>query len=81
MTMWSYPSEGSWTDTLESSTLPVDIDSIPFDEQIHHLVQVIRGNEEPVCSGIDGLSALVVCEGIARAMESGMPVDLDTVGI
>lgn len=34
----------------------------------------------PVCCGVGGLSALVVCEGVARAMETGMPVDLE-IGI
>jgi predicted dehydrogenase len=59
--------EKSWTNAVHQERLPVG-DEIPFDEQIKNLVKVVCGEEQPRCSGEDGLSALLVCEGIRRAL-------------
>ncbi|KAL1956993.1 hypothetical protein VTO42DRAFT_6482 [Malbranchea cinnamomea] len=79
MRRWSYDGrqEKSWTQKLAVETFDVP-DATPFDLQLAHFVDVIRGNAEPSCSGVDGLRALVVCDAIKRALESNQPVDVRT---
>jgi predicted dehydrogenase len=48
----------------------------PFDLQLEHFVDVIQGNAEVGCSGVEGLRALVVCDAVQRALESGETVDV-----
>ncbi|KAF2165830.1 hypothetical protein M409DRAFT_24117 [Zasmidium cellare ATCC 36951] len=50
---------------------------VPFDEQVKNLVGVIRGTQEPRCTGADGLRALVVCDAVKKAMETGQAVDIE----
>lgn len=40
----------SWTSKLDEDTLQVG-DEVPFDEQVTHLVRVVRGSERPRCTG------------------------------
>ena len=67
--------EKSWSDELHDTTLDV-VEEVPFDEQIKHFVRVIKDTEEPRCSGEDGLSALVVCDAIKRALSTGRAVSI-----
>ena len=69
--------EKSWRNRLEEHTLHVD-NEIPFDEQIKHLVRVVRGEERPRCTGEDGLSALIVCDAIKRALKDGVAIDIQS---
>lgn len=64
-----------WTNPVHQELLPVG-NEIPFDEQIQNLVQVVNGKEPPRCSGEDGLSAIIVCEGIRKALKTGEAVDI-----
>ncbi|TKA83847.1 hypothetical protein B0A55_00114 [Friedmanniomyces simplex] len=59
----------SWSSSFEESTVAVGSE-IPFDEQVSHLVRVVRGGEEPRCTGEDGLRALVVVDAIKCATVS-----------
>ncbi|KAK4547733.1 hypothetical protein LTR36_000691 [Oleoguttula mirabilis] len=68
--------EKSWTSELDESTLEVG-DEIPFDEQVKHLVRVVWGEEQPRCTGEDGLRAVVVCDAIKRALIQGGAVDVE----
>lgn len=65
----------SWTADLVEEGISVG-DEVPFDEQIRHLVHVVRNGEQPRCSGQDGLDALIVCEAIKLAMVEARPVDI-----
>ena len=67
--------EKNWSNEMEENTLAVG-DEVPFDEQIKHFVQVVKGKEQPICSGKDGLRAFVVCDAIKRAMASGYIIDI-----
>lgn len=69
--------EKGWSNELEECSVAVG-DEIPFDEQIEHFVRVVRGQEQPRCSGLDGLRALIVCDAIKQALtkDDGM-VDID----
>lgn len=64
-----------WTESLQSERLPV-IEAIPFDLQIEHFVKVVRGEERPSCDGDAGLSAVVVCEAVNKAIKDGVPIDI-----
>jgi predicted dehydrogenase len=78
MTRWSYDGRGekSWNEELVGERFGVETDRKPFDLQLEHFVDVICGKEVPRCSGEDGLRALMVCEGVRRALETGEAVDL-----
>ncbi|TKA26185.1 hypothetical protein B0A50_04682 [Salinomyces thailandicus] len=77
MRVWRYGEgvEKSWRSGLEGVEVAVG-GEVPFDEQVAHFARVVRGAEEPRCTGEDGLSALVVCEAVKRAMDSGVAVDI-----
>ncbi|KAF7183168.1 hypothetical protein CNMCM7691_003003 [Aspergillus felis] len=81
MTRWSYDgrAEKSWNEELAVERYEVDQNATPFDLQLAHFVEVIKGRERPRCSGEDGLRALMVCEGVRRALETGEAVDLPLV--
>ncbi|PKX94215.1 Gfo/Idh/MocA family protein [Aspergillus novofumigatus IBT 16806] len=81
MTRWSYDgrAEKSWTEELVVERFEIDQKAAPFDLQLEHFVEVIAGRERPRCSGEDGLRALMVCDGVRRALETGDAVDLPLV--
>ncbi|KAI9924881.1 hypothetical protein ASPWEDRAFT_27988 [Aspergillus wentii DTO 134E9] len=79
MTRWSYDGkpDKSWNETLSVERYDVG-DATPFDLQLAHFVEVIRGNAQPSCSGEEGLRALIVCQAARKALETGQTVDIDT---
>ncbi|KAJ5218572.1 uncharacterized protein N7498_000671 [Penicillium cinerascens] len=79
LTRWSYDGrpEKSWSHPLTVHKVELPDESAPFDLQLAHFVDVIRGNATPSCSGEEGLRALVVCEAVQKAMQTGQPVDID----
>lgn len=48
----------------------------PFELQMAHLVKVLRGEEEPVCAGEDGLAAVRVAQAVKTALATGEMVDI-----
>ncbi|KAJ5689902.1 Oxidoreductase N-terminal [Penicillium macrosclerotiorum] len=78
LTRWSYDgsSEKSWSNPLSTEKIPLPDEAAPFDLQLAHFVDVIRGNAEPSCSGEEGLRALIVCKAVETAMQTGQPVDI-----
>lgn len=42
---------------------------ITYEGQIAHLVKLVRGAEDPICSGADGLAAVQVCQAVVDALE------------
>lgn len=75
---WSYEGkkDGSWTDVLVSEDLEVDGSKVPFDLQVQHFYEVVREGVSPSCTGEEGLRAMVVCEAVKRAMNSGRAVEI-----
>lgn len=78
LTRWSYDgyAEKSWSHTLKTEKIALPDKEWPFDLQLAHFVDVIKGDAEPSCSGSDGLRALVVCEAVQKAMHTGQPVEI-----
>ncbi|KAK4911910.1 hypothetical protein LTR49_019557 [Elasticomyces elasticus] len=64
-----------WSSSFDETALPVG-GEIPFDEQVGHLVRVVRGQEEPKCTGEDGLRALVVVDAIKQALDGERAVSV-----
>ncbi|KAJ5160289.1 uncharacterized protein N7482_007293 [Penicillium canariense] len=77
LTRWSYgQAEKSWSNPLVAEKIPLPDESVPFDLQLAHFVDVIRGDAKPSCSGDEGLRALIVCKAVQTAMHTGQPVDI-----
>lgn len=73
--------EVGWNIPIGREVLKVH-DGIPFQLQVKHLAGVVRGTEDPSCSGEDGLAAVKVCEAIIQALRlgDGYPVDISQAG-
>lgn len=77
LTQWTYMAgKKSWTKQLESRKFDVPALKPPFELQIEHFVRVIRGEELPSCSGMEGLQAVVVSEAIKESMKTNLPVEI-----
>ncbi|OCL08936.1 NAD(P)-binding protein [Glonium stellatum] len=77
MHRWRYvEGKKSWAENITAEKLEVDDMKIPFELQVEHFVRVVRGQEEPSCSGNDGLRAVIVCEAVKRALKEGGTVDI-----
>lgn len=77
MTRCSYDGrpEKSWSQPLAVERFPVE-PATPFDLQLQHFVDVIHG-ADPVCPGEEGLRALIVCQAVREALDSGQTVDIN----
>lgn len=49
---------------------------VPFVEQLKHFVNVVKGAEDPKCSGREGLRAVAVCEALKTSMLEERPVSI-----
>ncbi|GMG05649.1 unnamed protein product [Aspergillus oryzae] len=78
MTRWSYDGrpDKSWNQPLTVEKFDVE-EATPFDLQLAHFVDVIQGKAEPSCSGEEGLRALLVCQAVRKALETGETIELD----
>ena len=76
---WTYEEgkEKSWTEVMREEVLEAEDAKIPFELQVDHFVNVILGLETAICPGEEGLRALVVCDAVRKAIEIGMPVDIE----
>lgn len=67
--------EASWDNPMVEKAMDVR-EAVPFDEQIAHFARVVNGEEEPRCSGLDGLRALRACSAIGEALKTGNSVEV-----
>jgi predicted dehydrogenase len=78
MAKWSYAgSIKSWHEPMVKTNIEVS-DATPFELQLAHFIEVVKGEEEPSCDGKAGLAALIVCDAVKQALESGQPVDVES---
>jgi predicted dehydrogenase len=81
MRIWRYETgkgvSKSWTEHLSEERIKVPEVKTPFELQVAHLIRVIKGEEEPSCSGDDGLRALRVCHAVKEAIEKGSAVSVE----
>lgn len=52
---------------------------LPFDLQLDHFVNVIRGKVEPYCTADDGMSALLCIDAVLKSIETGIPQNVQHV--
>lgn len=82
MIRWCYGNaDNSWVNDLIETKLDVPDMKIPFEAQIEHFLEVIRGTEQSSCDGAEGLKAVMVCEAIKKSIKEGRPIDIDQEGI
>ncbi|KAK6465916.1 oxidoreductase [Scheffersomyces coipomensis] len=66
----------SWLHPIEKKSL-IDINELrtlqPFDLQLNHFVDIIRGKAEPLCTADDGISASLCIEAVLKSIETDIP--------
>ncbi|KAF9885475.1 hypothetical protein FE257_012911 [Aspergillus nanangensis] len=85
-TIWSYNPERAeelgvevgWNAPISGKFLEPSNGRRPFQNQTEHFIRVIRGSEDPICSGADGIAAAKVCEAVINALtlDNGMPISI-----
>lgn len=75
LAIWSHEHGDGWSGSISKEHLPYSFDD-PLVSQMKHFGAVIRGEESPLCSGADGLSALRVIEAIKQAAIDGTAVEV-----
>lgn len=81
LTAWRYNAaegEPGWMSPLHAYRLDPRRNN-PYVDQIEHLARVVRGLEEPVVSGRDGLRSLAVVDAVILAARTGELVEVDKV--
>jgi predicted dehydrogenase len=75
----------SWENKISMQKQAIEhMDVAPFDSQLSHFVKVCRGQENPGCTGEEGLRALIVCEAVRKALngdKNGGTVEVDDLNI
>ncbi len=80
--LWRYRAdEGAhaWEDPLTLERAPVHT-GCPYVEQLRHFAALVSGDEEAVCSALDGYRTLQAALAVAQAAASGRPVTLTAQG-
>src|SRR5215218_9227230 len=75
MRLSTYPGTRSRWEPFDTVTAGVER-SDPLANQIEHFAAVIRGEEEPVRSGRDGMKTLRVVDAVVESARTGRPVEL-----
>ncbi len=74
--LWRFDGEKSWWNPMSSTNTPRE-DSDPLINQINHFARVIKEEELPLVSGLEGLKTLAVIEAVERSSRSQEIVYLD----
>lgn len=71
MSLWSFGNQKkSWGFVLTREMMVAENDGrLPFERRLDHFVRVVRRQEEPNCSGEEGLLAVMVCDAVRKALE------------
>ena len=78
LTAWRYETttaDPGWQSPLLASRLD-QLHTNPYINQIEHLVELSRGNVEPLVSGEDGLRSLAVVDAVMIAAQSGQTINV-----
>ncbi len=71
--LWRHEAEPDWWAPISATSLTCESED-PLVTQMNHFADVIRGREEPLVSGLQGLRSLEVVEAIASSAETGIEV-------
>ena len=75
LTLWTQSGKRSWWEPIGATRMPFDFTD-PLVLQAEQFGRVVRGEENPLVSGRDGLAAIAVIEAISRSAETGRPVEV-----
>lgn len=73
LSLWHYKGERHWHQPItreQTTALKAD----PYTRQLQHFAAVIRGDEEPLCSALDGLRTLEATLAVLEAARTGQSV-------
>ncbi len=73
--VWSHSETRDWWTPISATSVTRD-SSDPLLNQIDHFAEVIRGEAEPLVSGLEGLRTLRVIEAIQNSAESGEAIEI-----
>ena len=76
--VWAHEGGPDWWSPINAQTLAHDMHD-PLAAQMLHFSRVIRGEEAPLVSGLEGLKSLEVVEAIARSAESGRAISISSM--
>jgi len=80
LTRWSYDRSEvrHWNGELTRDVIPVEGLGVPaFEAQLAHFVDLIKGRAQvPMCTAVEALRALIVCDAVKEAFVSGADVDI-----
>lgn len=72
---WHNPTKPSWWEPIECLRLPVGAED-PLGLQVRQFCRVVRGEEEPLVSGREGLNTLKVVAAVKEAAATGRVVEV-----
>ena len=75
-TLWEPEGQPNWTQQLRPSKLPV-IHADPYEAQIIHFADLVRGEGQPLVSLRDATANLIILDAIRAAAESGHSTAVD----
>ena len=74
--MWQHTGERTWWNPIAKEPLEF-VDEDPLVLQARHFARLIRGVEEPVVSGLEGLKTLQVIEAVKESAKTGESITLE----
>ncbi|MFK7855003.1 MAG: Gfo/Idh/MocA family protein [Granulosicoccus sp.] len=77
LALWAHPGIRSWWEPISSTKLTFDFDD-PLVSQIQHFAAVIRGEQAPLVTALEGFKNQQVIEAVKESARSGSTVILPT---
>jgi predicted dehydrogenase len=74
--LWTNPGKRSWMEPVEPASLSAPQED-PLDRQIAQFAAVIRGEEQPLVSGLEGLKSLQVIEAVRQSAQTGRTITIE----
>ncbi|MEM7461871.1 MAG: Gfo/Idh/MocA family oxidoreductase [Pseudomonadota bacterium] len=78
--IWSHEGSPNWWTPMAARNLSANSGESLTDQALH-FANVIRGNETPIVSGVEGLKSLQVVEAIQQAADTGQAVEIEQLDI
>ena len=75
LTVWSHKEEPNWWTEIEPSFTDFKKND-PFENQLSNFINVIRGKETPIVSGLEGYKSLKVVESILLSSETNKAIKI-----
>jgi predicted dehydrogenase len=75
LNLWHYPDRRGWNELLACEKIEV-LNGDPYSEQLHHFAGIVRGEEQPIVSGLDATRTLQATQAIHLAAKSGTKIIL-----